>query len=70
MLNENNHILPGTVTRAFMAESQRTWLDRYRTGRRFRRGVRKGGLPRWKNLPSYPGRVLVAGIPAAGHGIA
>src|SRR5215471_17197891 len=66
MVTENNYVLRGTITRASIPQTQRVWLDRYRTWRRFHRGVRRRGLPLLKNLPSYPRCILVAGCQRSG----
>jgi len=66
MAIENNYVLRGTITKASIPQSQRVWLDRYRSWRRFHRGVRRRGLPLLKNLSSYPRCVLVAGCQRSG----
>lgn len=66
MVTENNYVLRGTITRTSIPQTQRVWLDRYRTWRRFHHGVRRPGLPLLKNLPSYPRCILVAGCQRSG----
>ena len=66
MAIEKNYVLRGTITKALIPQSQRVWLDRYRSWRRFHRGVRRRGLPLLKNLSSYPRCVLVAGCQRSG----
>lgn len=55
-----------TITAAAIPAAQRVWLDRYRTWKRFHRGVRRPGLPLLKNLSQYPRCVLVAGCQRSG----
>ncbi len=66
MVTENNYVLRGTITKTSIPQTQRVWLDRYRTWRRFHRGVRRRGLPLLKNLPGYPRCILVAGCQRSG----
>jgi hypothetical protein len=66
MVSEYNSDSRATVTRTSVPESQRPWLDRYSTWQRFHRGVRNTRLPLLKNLPRYPGCILVAGCQRSG----
>jgi hypothetical protein len=54
------------ITPAAIPAAQRVWLDRYRTWKRFHRGVRRPGLPLLKSLSQYPRCVLVAGCQRSG----
>ena len=66
MSSETNPEPRPKITAACIPGTQRFLLDRYRTWRRFHRGVRKPGLPLLKSLPRYARCVLVAGCQRSG----